>query len=167
MKTHFVCLIHAGKLLLVNTSRRNWMKQSGFDLNSQAVLVWAQQLTRNGHVEAHRGARRGQVGHPSKLVASRAWLPSCRHLTNANLVAPRHRRMAGDSHTTAKIERPKGDRNCNTAKKTCRHSCCPSRKPSARWVGISGHIGCTPLKPSHGGVRCSARCEGTITAASW
>ena len=77
---------------LANTPRRNWMAQSGFDLNLQAVLVWAQQLTRNGHVEAQRGARRGQVAHPSKLVASGAWFPSCRHLTNANLVAPRHRR---------------------------------------------------------------------------
>ena len=59
----------AGKLPLASTSRRDWMAQFGPDLNLQPALVWAQQLTRNGHVEAQRGARTGQVGYPSKLAA--------------------------------------------------------------------------------------------------
>ena len=47
----------AGKLPMASTSRRNWMAQLGPDHNLQPVLVWAQQLTRNGHVEAQRGAQ--------------------------------------------------------------------------------------------------------------
>ena len=64
-------LATAGKLPLANTTRKNWMAQVGPDLNFQPVLVWAQHVKRNGHVEAKRSARRRQNGKSEQARGAR------------------------------------------------------------------------------------------------
>ena len=67
--------------------------QLGPDLKLQPALVCARHLTRNGHVEAQRYARRGQVGYPSTLAVrkNRGCLVS--------LLPPPHERLGNDSRT--------------------------------------------------------------------
>ena len=63
-------------------------------LNLQPALVWVPPLTRSGHVEAKRGARREQVGYPCKLAVRR------NRASLVSLLPPPHERLGKDPGRT-------------------------------------------------------------------